>query len=107
MNLLAQYENDPSYRKFLIELENFDLNLEVEITEETIQRKENSTVSIILNALGATTYVTRPAGNKTELSFVLHNSSQSADELTELVRGLGNSVGSNNSNLSAINVIEQ
>ena len=102
MSLLSRYNDDPDYRKFLIELPN--LNLSEEFNEKG--QMVDNVIKKILDSVGNGSYDASQEENKIILEFVAYKSELSVDDLESIIKNLGSSVGNSSYDLSKINLIE-
>ena len=86
INFLSNYENDPEYRKFTINLENFNLSSEFDTIDDAKIMNADSTIAKILESVGAKIYQVKQVENSVELRFVLHNSASSVESLQNTIR---------------------
>ena len=102
LSLLQQYEGNPDYRIFLIELPNLNLDIEVDDTGKPV----DNVIQKMLRSVNTEIYQAELKENKVDLKFVLHQSSAVVGDLEKSINDLGNSVGVESYDLSRTQIVE-
>jgi plasmid maintenance system antidote protein VapI len=102
LSMLDQYDGNPNYRKFLVNLPN--LNLSNEVNENG--SLTDNVISKILRTVGSNLHQAMVLENAVELKFVLHKSEITVENLQKMVQSIGSSVGTDSYDLTGLTVTE-